>query len=96
MTTRPNAAPLNAAWLHSHPAFTFRVTRNVFGTEVDLGRAIGNLPDVSVVQLPSLLITPTPVLQLKLIAKGDGDMRCRLLAPYEDPPEGALEVPPPE
>jgi hypothetical protein len=44
----------------STPPFVFPATGTVFGTPIQLGTALGELPDVRVVQLPSLAITPTP------------------------------------
>jgi len=92
----PDTVQMNAAWLHGHPPFFFRVVRTVFGQEIELGRAVVNLPDIRLIELPSLLLTPTPSVKLKLIATGNGDMKCQLLGPDEDPPAGALEVPPPD
>ena len=96
MNAPASAVRHSVAFLLGHPVVTFRVVRNVFGTVVDLGRAIARLPEVRVVELPSLLVTPNPTTQLKVVAAGDGDMHCRLLAPDEEMPDGALEVPPPE
>lgn len=95
VTTHPAAAPLNTAFLHGHPMVTFRVVRSVFDTEVDLGRAVANWPDIRIVEVPTPLITPDPTMRLKLIAVGNGDMHCRLLAPDEGPPAGALAIPSP-
>jgi hypothetical protein len=96
MNTPAAGVRQSVAFVLGNPMVTFRVIRNVFGTVVDLGQAVARLPEVRVVELPSLLVTPNPTTRLKVIAVGDGDMHCRLLAPDEAVPDGAFEVPPPE
>jgi hypothetical protein len=80
--------------LRNHPPFVFPVTGKVFGTEVTIGRAVGTLPDVRVVEIPRLTITPNPTVTLKLFAiDPEAEIVCRLLGDDEDPPPDAIRAP---
>jgi hypothetical protein len=79
----------------SHPPVTFPIRVGILGTIVELGTATAELPDVSVVELPSLLQLPVQRTRVKVLARGDGTLHFRLLDPGEDPPSDAIAMPSP-
>jgi hypothetical protein len=86
-TTRAYAEA-EANRIRNRPPIVFTARETIFGTEVELGAAMGQLPDVHVIELPRL---GRETVTLRVVA-GDDDnvVSCRLLAPGEQPPPDAI------
>lgn len=91
---QPAFADAEEERLRNHPAFVFTATGTVFGTGIQLGTALGTLPDVRVLQIPKLTIAPNPTVTLKVFARDpDKEVMCRLLEEGEEPPPDAIHAP---
>ncbi len=74
--------------IRNHPPIVFIARETIFGTEVEFGAALGQLPDVHVIELPRL---GHETVTLRVVAADDDNVvSCRLLAPGEEPPPDAI------
>jgi hypothetical protein len=87
----PVEAAAQAQWIRSHPPLVFTLRETVFGTEVNLGRAVGQLPDVHVIEV-SEVAGANRMVTLRILVAGRQDIMCRILAPGEQPPLGAIPI----
>jgi hypothetical protein len=85
-------AALQAQLIRSHPPLMFTLCVTVFGTEIDLGRAVGQMPDVHVIEMPEVTGADRMVTLRVLIAGGRQDIMCRMLDPGEQAPPGAIPI----
>jgi hypothetical protein len=85
-------AALQAQLIRSHPPLMFTLCVTVFGTEIDLGRAVGQMPDVHVIEMPEVTGADRMVTLCVLIAGGRQDIMCRMLDPGEQAPPGAIPI----
>lgn len=87
-TTTRAYAEAEANRIRSHPPIVVTARQTIFGTEVELGAALGQLPDVHVIELPKL---GDDTVTLRIFAADDNNVvSCRLLAPGEQPPPDAI------
>jgi hypothetical protein len=90
MSVARDAAERHTQWLRGHPPLVLRLTETVFGTEVELGRALGTLPDVDVIQNP-LVTDASGLADLRVVFSGSRDIACRVLDDDEQPPSDAVD-----
>lgn len=67
------------------------LTKTVFGTEVELGRALGPMPDVHIIEIPHVT-DASGLAELRVVMKGPRDIACRVLDDGEQPPVDAVDL----
>jgi hypothetical protein len=91
VTVTRQTAQTHAQWLQGRPPVVLPLSESVFGTVIDLGRALGRMPEVDVIEIPHVT-DASGVAELRVVIRGPHDIACRVLEDGEQPPGDAVDL----
>lgn len=80
-----------AEWLRSHPPVALPLHETVFGSRVELGHALGPMPDVHIIEIPRIT-GGGGLATLRVLMSGSRATVCRVLRDGENPPSDAVDL----